>query len=87
MRLINTDEIEYFTMEMVGENSFKGNHNVISQFYIDKMPTVEAIPIEWIKKHLITHAQVLNGDYWADDAESINWYINNLIEDWRKENE
>lgn len=66
-------------------------HDVCDDKTIDKIildaPTVDAIPIEWLKKHLITHGQVVNGDYWWDDATNINEYIMMLFEEWEKENE
>ena len=45
---------------------------------LEKMPSVEAIPIEWLQKKL---------DKWKDrDLLGLSLYVKLLIEDWEKEN-
>lgn len=77
MRLIDADKLMYFTL---GEDE-KALTFVPAEF-IKGTETVEAIPIEWIKK-------------WAKDGEYTDDYkniiarpvIRHMIADWRKENE
>lgn len=45
----------------------------------------EAIPVEWIKSHMITHSEVINGDYFEDEALELNMYVSDLIERWKAE--
>ena len=52
---------------------------------IDAEPTVEAIPVEWLKSHMITHGEVANGDYFEDEALELNMYVSDLIGRWREE--
>lgn len=54
-------------------------------WYISEQPTVEAIPIEWLRKHMITYYEVVNGDYYADEAMELNQYVSDLIEKWYAE--
>lgn len=48
--------------------------DMISRYAIESEPTVEAIPIEWIKK-------------WCGDEPYWSNLAMHLIEDWEKENE
>ena len=77
-RLIDADSIPWF-VEGVGDIP------VITKEEIDDMPTVQAIPIEWFRKHMITHYEVVNGDYYADEAMELNLYVSDLIEKWYAE--
>ena len=52
---------------------------------IDEQPTVEAIPVEWLKSHMITHGEVVNGDYFEDEALELNMYVSDLIGRWQAE--
>lgn len=42
---------------------------------LDKMPTVEAIPIEWLEEYMVKWPSLLNAE------------LPGVIDDWRKENE
>lgn len=72
MRLIDADTIPYFPKRIVGE----GTYNIVVQSYIEHMPTVEAIPIEWIKEwmnHPFLYQEIAEGT------------IEMMLEDWREE--
>ena len=80
MRLIDADEIVKETWGVVIKDMFHMDEtvDVISRKDIDNAPTVDAIPIEWIR----------------DRQYEIGWYseegkiiINQMLEDWEKENE
>lgn len=72
MRLINTDDIPW-NVDGVGEIP------VITKEEIDAMPTVGAIPIEWIRKY--TKETPL---YQSDD---LALYIDDMIADWAERKE
>ena len=54
---------------------------------VDGEPTVEAIPIAWIKQWANEHCMYcLDYDYPTEKYDG--WYdINSMIKDWKKENE
>lgn len=68
MRLIDADKIVYFC------GTTKSKHDPVTRGKIEKMPTVKAIPIEFIERKLAEH--------WYVDYD-----IRELLEDWEKENE
>lgn len=76
MRLIDLDEIEYFTLvDKYGVPRYKIEIG-------DGLPIVKAIPIEWIENWLETCIPRYDYDrmtYVADVYE--------MLEDWEKENE
>lgn len=49
----------------------------VTKARVDAMPTIEAIPVEWIKKYLI---KIQN---WVDDY----YAVKDMLETWEKENE
>ena len=49
----------------------------IEYFDLKNMPTVEAIPVEWIRKYTEE-----NRLYQSDDFD---WYIRDMIADWHEE--
>lgn len=54
---------------------------------LNELPTVEAIPIEWINSY--TTGLIFSDDY-VDNADSIDDYIyciKEMVRDWEKENE
>lgn len=72
MRLIDADTVK---------KAFIGNRygTKAIEYVIDNVPTVEAIPIEWLQKKY---------DKWKDrDMLGWSYCIKLLIEDWEKENE
>ena len=58
---------------------------LLRRIIIDEQPTVEAIPVEWLKSHMITHGEVVNGDYFEDEALELNMYVSDLIGRWQAE--
>lgn len=70
MRLIDSEELE---KALVGILPYK----YVTERVVKAMPTIEAIPIEWLNK-VIEHYRE-NG--WHDDAEDLELLIN----DWREE--
>ena len=94
MRLINSnvfkEKLNYLNYELynshpVGELS-KEEKDTVSWFIyhiskmIDNMPTIEAIPIEWIKKW---YKRALdNSGFMGDETISVD----DLLADWEKEN-
>lgn len=57
MRLIDLDEIEYFTLV---------DNNGVPRYKIeigDGLPTIKAIPMGWISAY--TRRAIKNADYWA----------------------
>ena len=87
MRLIDADKLEAYgttvPKECNAEDYLSGVRDVLE--HIDSMPTVEAIPIKWLWKNMITHDEVVNGDYYADEAIELNLYISDLIDKWQAE--
>ena len=69
-RIIDADELK---------RAFIGNRygTKAIEYVIDNVPTVEAIPIEWIRKYT-NHRTVEFGDMWV--------FINCMINDWEQEN-
>lgn len=87
MRLIDADELE----EEMYYNAFETDTDMqkwesgcwvrykMFENILEKQPTIEAIPIEWIEQ-------------WAKERNKMGYtidmcYTNDLIIDWRKENE
>lgn len=70
MRLIDADKL-------MPNAKYKGQYDSVSARDIVNTPTVEAIPVEWIKKRM---------EHWAEYG---NQYITimEMLEDWEKENE
>ena len=52
---------------------------------LDDLMTVDAIPVEWLKSHMITAGEVANGDYFEDEALELNMYVSDLIGRWQAE--
>ena len=94
-RLIDADELKELmieTLEHIKENpKMDGQEmHIISAMrmlseMINDAPTIEAIPVEWLKSHMITAGEVANGDYFEDEALELNMYVSDLIERWQKE--
>lgn len=41
-------------------------------------PTVEAIPVEWLRKYVDEHDEIVE--------EGLYWIVEEIIDDWREEN-
>ena len=84
MRLIDADKLPiYSTIEGI-EKSEKGTvaiiGNWVSAITIEEAPTVEAIPIEWLKSWAMKN--------WVKSKKcEYDIIVSKLIEDWEKENE
>ena len=73
MRLIDADKIRFTDL-----SDGRGLCYVAFVENIEKMPTIEAIPIEWIEKWLEQF----------DGEENPRIYVEEfLLDDWRKEND
>ena len=85
-RLIDADDIvlDYSGLAYIPPLDFRGTAEYFAK-QIDAMPTIDAIPIEWLRKHMITHDEVVNGDYYADEAMELNLYVSDLIDKWQAE--
>ncbi len=85
MKLIDADNLKddgcnYVWAETIGFGLVKKEYRFVNRIQIDNAPTVEAIPIEWIK----TYAANLDRGYrcFQDDSSDIGTMLN----DWEKEN-
>ena len=94
-RLIEAEELKELmieTLEHIKENPKMNGQEMhiiaaiqmLSEM-IDDAPTVDAIPVEWIEKHLITHDDVVNGNFFEDEALELNMFVHDLIDLWRSE--
>ena len=96
MRLINADELEPNTEW----NDYYDGYVSYSQTQIDNAPTVDAIPVEWIKKWLnnIANNERYKNEYveLTEEVKRIVYRqtmiinlpcISDMLEDWEKENE
>ena len=84
MRLIDADRVKQYALTAIATNTDKeAAAEMIDQLF----PTVEAIPVEWIKKWANEHCMYcLDYDYTTEKYDG--WYdINSMIKDWEKENE
>lgn len=87
MRLIDADKLElkHFVQwadVVVGYNGTqpKHKHTDIIAYDISGAPTVEAIPIEWIKKFIDN----VDGNYLY--PEIIEFALQDMLKDWEEEN-
>lgn len=85
MRLIDADKIDY----IMGEKPSRLDY--VRRAHIDDEPTVEAIPIKWIKKHISKLSAEI--DTSIEDGAT-NWDLiedvrgmDRLLEDWENERE
>lgn len=80
MRLIDADEIIKKTYGVVIEDMFHMDEtvDVISRKDIDNAPTIEAIPIEWIR-----HYKSIYGLTYS----TLTNLLGTMIKDWEKESE
>ena len=77
-RLINADAIPYVTDE-----TYFHEFDYAYRYAIDELPTVEAIPIEWMLKWDETLT-----DESKEIGSTVNWNIVKwMILEWRKEHE
>lgn len=75
-KLIDSNNIEYHKVWI--ETSIEGQHDGCIMAYknqIDSLPTVEAIPVEWLKNELIPKAEKLGATTYVDNIKFV-------LEDW-----
>lgn len=87
MRLIDADKLHYIRKWF--EESGKSEIVVFGK-EIDKAPTVDAIPIEWIERWLDRVTGTKDGDDISEYHDIVKGgilFINMLERDWEKENE
>ena len=96
MRLIDADKLElkHYVQRVTdkpigygGTQPVYANYDIIA-YDVDHAPTVEAIPIEWIKKQIEKYVEWTTFKFHidVDDIEARNC-LEYLLEDWEKENE
>lgn len=86
MRLIDADKLE-LKHYVQGGDVLLGYAGTIPLYrYVDVIkedinnaPTVEAIPIEWLRKYVDEHDEIVE--------EGLYWIVEGIIDDWEKENE
>lgn len=76
MRLIDADGIEYESVAIEERGGFRAT-DIVEQKDIDEMPTIEAIPIEWIEEW---YKKKADKPFVADDVS-----VRLLLRDWREE--
>lgn len=76
MKLINADELNWDGIE--NEYGARTEEVVACEVLVENAPTVDAIPIEWIKETIKLAESVLDNEY----AEHLKF----LLEDWREDN-
>lgn len=70
-------------MRLIDAEQFEGRY-FIGEGEIEKAPTVEAIPIEWIKKYIAEEGIYPNRELLSvEQADAIE----KMIENWEKEND
>ena len=84
-RLIDAEHLIQKAEQEKKDGGLEDDELEIIYYELSDEPTVEAIPIEWLRKHMITHDEVVNGDYYADEAIELNLYISDLIDKWQAE--
>lgn len=84
MRLINADKITFFNcLAKTGNVVCCHAEGIVSKSAIEMQPTVEAIPMEWIKKYIDSTLDEGNSQMIGFKAA----IIKEMIEEWEKENE
>lgn len=82
MRLIDSDEVVRIVREEVKDEdntlpvSFRAGVDYVLKI-MNELPTVDVIPIEWIKNWA-------NEQFYTFDREM---YLKDMLEDWEKEND
>lgn len=86
-RLIDADKAEnnlYGFTRYTGIDEAPYEH---AEAVIGKLPTIDAIPIEWILKWANKNCTYCY-DYDCPTEKTDGWFdINNMVKDWAKENE
>lgn len=90
MRLIDADKLPYVNKVILVDKSDGDIIVTIAKEYTsyvnDETPTVEAIPIEWIKKQ-IEEWKNWGPEGLSDDEWEYGTCLETLLENWEKENE
>lgn len=80
-RLINVDKLEAHEMISPLGNGMYESTFVVYKDDIDEQPTVDAIPIEWLKSKYPLH-----GVYGTEDYFHKAHFVEQLIKEWNAEN-
>lgn len=85
-RLIDADSV---TLDLPMYNSFSVGMPLEERLKImlERQPTVDAIPVELIKKKLLSCQYEYENDYDKGFDKGWNCAIKTLLKDWEKENE
>ena len=51
----------------------------IGEKEVNEAPTIEAIPIDWLRKYVDEHDEIVE--------EGLYWIVEEIIDDWEKEND
>lgn len=92
MRLIDADEIKYIDMLFSAGNGNYEHVGMVTQYEIDALPTVEAVPISFIEKRieqLKNHADYefeANGGY-VGGSQYRQWELECLLNVWAERKE
>ena len=98
MKLVDKDEIMKFPVRLDNYDETNGRRQYVLGIeavlgYIHEMPTVDAIPVEWIKKYIVDNTKVIDDLKYEVGANPVNYYIypqqiaKMLTAWWEKENE
>lgn len=89
MRLIDADKVRY---KLWGFECYTGNDEAPYEYadnIIDDAPTVDAIPIDYIKEQIEMYDGLSNirDDRWGDIYHTFSQLLRGLIAHWRKDME
>ena len=81
MRLIDADELKKNNRTALG-------NVVVTEKDIDNEPTVDAIPIDYIKEQIEMYDELsdIRDDRWGDIYHTFSQLLRGLIAHWRKDN-
>lgn len=84
MRLIDADGLKPLRGVAIYATDEKTDTKIITASVyrredIDNAPTIEAIPVEWLRKYVDEHDEIVE--------EGLYWIVEGIIEDWEEENE
>ena len=89
MRLIDTKKFaiisKYHIPEIIEDTWEEGYYECLK--VLDMTPTVEAIPIEWLRKYFAKVQEEIEMYCQDIDGNDIPRILEYAIKDWRKENE
>lgn len=103
MRLIDADKITFFDcLAKTGNGVCCHAEGIVSKSTIEMQPTIEAIPIEWIKKYIEDNTYEMVNPKYVDDTYNyiqftekpfdynlivMPFQVKMMLDDWEEENE